>query len=157
MENAQFCHPLLLRTWNNKLYMKFFVHCSVKENYLYSELYALPRQFLFWAGFVFVLVLGVVWWWCPNSKLEMTDDMLAGYYGTPPTTTFPSLPIVKAEKHVNNAVICQWIIIENMGLSFLDFILRTSVMYLCCYYYNMTDNLNLTFYDIIPKQAMYIM
>ena len=28
-----------------KLYMKFFVHCSVKENYLYSELYVLPRQF----------------------------------------------------------------------------------------------------------------
>ena len=47
------------------------------------------------------------WWWCPKSKLEMSDDMLAGYYGSPPATTFPSVPIVKAEKHVNNAVICQ--------------------------------------------------
>ena len=124
--------------------MKFFVHCSVKENYLYSELYALPRQFLFWAGLV--LVLGVVWWWCPNSKLEMTDDMLAGYYGTPPTTTFPSLPIVKAEKHVNNAVICQWIIIENMGLSFLGSILSnvSNVLVLLLLQCDITYDLNLT-------------
>ena len=54
-----------------------------------------------------MLVLGVgMMVWCSNC-LEMSDDVLAGYYSAPPATKFPSPPIVKAEKHVNNAVICQ--------------------------------------------------
>ena len=101
-----------------------------------------------------MLVLGVgMMVWCSNC-LEMSDDVLAGYYSAPPATKFPSPPIVKAEKHVNNAVICQWNIIENMGLSFLDLILNSlsNVLVLLLVLVLQYDDLNLTLYDTIQKR-----
>ena len=118
--------------------MKFFVHCSVKENYYILNYTFYPDSFKYNISWT-ILVVGVgyiardeVW----GASLQTRNDWwrVGGLLWSPtkPTATFPSVAIVKAEKHVNNAVICQWIIIENMGLSFLDFILRTSVMCNVC-------------------------